>query len=235
MSMHRYLKIILISFCVIFILPIVGVFGGIAGYNAWLGVHYYLASDSFDAAEISAIAIEKNDPSVCGKIKREFYIPLAPAHIPSDEELQSYCYSALARSLRDTAFCQQVDNLYKEECYEGVAEGQTQALIRTHDINACGRGLTQDSKDACYLELNKTLGDLAVCDEKIQSSEQKDSCYQGVIDFHLLEGRGLTPQDRLLCQRIREVRMRERCLDDYDSRMDSYERNPIYNPDGTRF
>ena len=119
--MKRILKGIIILFLIIFVLPIVL-------YGFYQRTNYHVITGSLDAQRISGIAIQKNDPTICGKIKKGF--DLGPG--PSEQELKDNCFIKTATSLKDIKICENVSSLFKKSCYVSIAyETNDEKLLKT--------------------------------------------------------------------------------------------------------
>ena len=79
---------------------------------------------------LSALAISKNDATICSKIYNLR---------PYDGDL---CYSNLAERNGDSSMCEKVAGVGRDYCFERVA-------VKEKDARICGRIINSQEKDIC--------------------------------------------------------------------------------------
>lgn len=226
--MNKYLKIILISFFIIFMLPILA----IAGYYSWLKSNYYVVNGPSEAEVIIKMAIDHRNPSICRKIERSLSFRGPGAHGFKDD-----CSISVAKALGDASICAQVQvNDYRDNCYSSIAAmvgdesicqsvGElsqyscyAQVLVQKKDAQACEQAPDLRSKDECYILFAKTVDDISICDYKVEGSDQKDRCYHTIVEYNYeLQGHTLTEKDRQLCEKITWTVEKNQCIGFYNN------------------
>lgn len=126
--MEKSKKIVLTVASSILTLIILSIAGGLIWYQ-YLNANYYLGHGSLHAEKVANIAIQKNNPNECLKIKVIFPVPYGA----TEESLIQECYFRLARTLSDATACNYIsDNMYKNSCYTEVA-------IATKNLALCDK------------------------------------------------------------------------------------------------
>lgn len=216
--MSRTLKIVLVFLFVVFILPIIL----IVLYYAYISIGHHLIDGSSESKKVAEIALSQKDPSVCGEIRTFFW------SFNSEISLQNECYSAVAIGLREKNICENVQFGSKKMCYLQMAhllsdeticpltEGLQKSCYggvakQKKDISICENVTDQLVKDRCYSEINEVIGDPSICENNVQSVQEKDSCYFSVIRARAYENKS-SVSDRAVCEKIKEEDLKGRCI-----------------------
>ena len=200
------------------------------GYCVYFRSHYIIG-DSNGAEKIGLIAITNKDSSVCGKIRGG-----ALLDGPSERSLQDQCYTQTAIGLKDPTICESVsDSSYsRESCYLDVApvvndasicklSGPFQGMcygyvaLNTKNEKICDNVLDESSRNSCYIYFNQMVGDISICEDKINITKDKDDCYYSVVSSFFLRGIKLTPKDKQICEKITTKDVKNECLEYYNT------------------
>ena len=149
----------------------------IAGFFVWyqyLNATHYLGHGSLHAEKVANIAIQKNDPTECSKIKVLF-----PIMEPSEEDVIQECYFRLAHILNDEKVCNYISGeAYKNSCIKDIGAS-------TNDITSCERINDQLDKGSCYKTFTEQGTNMSVCENISSDSGTKfsgrDLCYIGAV------------------------------------------------------
>jgi len=113
------------------------------------------------------VAINEKDPTVCERIPKEID--------PYMEYQEQDCYVEVAVSKRDETICAKAREIYRDACYEKIAE-----IKKNPDI--CEEIIDRDyvgHKDNCYIAVAITKQDSTIC-EKAQNQIYKSWCVKTV-------------------------------------------------------
>lgn len=168
----------------------------ITGYQIYRHTFYFVGVGSIFSQKIANIAISKNDPAICSKIKKGF--DLGPG--PSEEDMVVDCYYYVAEQSNNLTICNFItDPAYKNtknmcishlvkdfnDCYkltDSYFEGSCLARFTEQgtDKSVCKnmQNITDHfHEDICYFGALKFSKDLNICENYIQTISQKNQCY----------------------------------------------------------
>ena len=128
----------------------------------------------------TVFAVEKNDASICNKIKTP--------------ELKGGCYSEVANKKGDVSICDAAPADARDSCYAKMVE-------RMGNVATCEKIQRQDDRDNCLQSFASRNNDASVC-KKITNINRRDSCYMNLAyNNPSLCNEVMTPQMRQDCQR----------------------------------
>lgn len=201
-----------------------------AVYYAYSRMNYYFIIGSSEVGGVASVAIAKNDPSICDKIRKGF--DLGPG--PTQEELKNHCYFETAKGLKDEKICENVSGPTKENCYLDMAyvledesickftyseyEGMCYGNIarQKKDGKICENASNESSRNRCYSDLNQMIGDISICENKIHITQDKDNCYFAVVLSFFQRDMTLTPAEKLICEKIMTQNIKDDCIRYYN-------------------
>lgn len=153
----------------------------LGGYYLYLNIFYYTGNSGSHLSErVSQIAIAKQDPSQCDKIKLAFGGALNPFDA-SEEGYKSSCYLLVAQGLHEVKVCEYVVDSSKSRCV-GMFD------LTMEDLKICDGIIDQSDKGMCYLQFTKQGFDSSIC-ERIDESNRgtrssgKERCYYGAAAY----------------------------------------------------
>jgi len=176
-------------------------------YYAYLKTNYYVGNGSLLSEKVANIAIQKQDPSQCNKIRLVLGGTLDPMG-PPEEELVQGCYIAVAHGLNDERICEYVSDRNKGSCLQPISlakgeiklcDGITTQLVDKgscyskfteqgtnssvcENIDESNQGTSLSGKDLCYIGAAKYSNDISICTTKIQTDHYRNSCYKIVAE-----------------------------------------------------
>ena len=197
--MDKSKKVMLTIASSILILIAVSAVGFFVWYQ-YMNANYYLGHGSLHAEKVANIAIQKNNPNECAKIKvlfpimelteqeviRECYFRMA--HLTNDENVCNYisgetykniCIKDIGASRNDITSCERIsDQLDKGSCYKTFTEQGT-------DMSVCENistdsGIKLSGRDLCYIGAVQAKPDISICTTKIKSEHYRNQCYKAV-------------------------------------------------------
>ncbi len=155
----------------------------VAGYTLYylyMGVNYYaIGPGPYDASQIAKIAIQKNDPSECRKIRIPVLsrIQLAPGAYEDEPGQIARCYEESTIVLRKLEACEDRSEKTKVWCIQGV-------LGKSQDPLLC-QGFTAYSEleKNCYIYFFTNEDNPSMCENISEVEGRRVTCYASYERF----------------------------------------------------